>query len=194
MISAVLLLLLPVFCFGGEVVITELPANSEYMLGQAGKSCREACEAVGKTCNIDARLAVSSQAMVENAFKTGLGIDCDRVREDTKGPYYYRSSKGQNWCYYKSVNAEDYDCDIRQQFGQHLCVCDTPGTKTCVHPEEEHELEVNADGFIAELNQCHFDVASDCACMEQCQQDEYHLSFEWKEGEAPNCCCYVQNA
>lgn len=61
----------------------------------------------------------------------------------------------------------------------------------CVNPEEDHILHSDENGVFAELNQCHFDIENSCACQAECQQDEWHLSFEWKEGESPNCCCYV---
>lgn len=84
---------------------------------------------------------------------------------------------------------------------QFISVCSRTNPKnlvdpnmSCVFEEEEHEIVSDANGVFQELNECHFDMADSCACRDRCQEDDYHLSFQWKPDEAPNCCCYVFNS
>lgn len=186
MIRAAFLLLLP-----------SALASIKYVMTGDDESCTSACQGQGMTCNQEGirqlKLATDTQAKAKALFDD-LGINCDGFFANEWAPFHSFSS-----CFYLDkteylkLSIEDQaDCDSHDLGNEFVCACDAPAAAaSCVDPAENHELEVDANGIVAELNQCHFDVASDCACMEECQKDDYHLSFEWKEGEAPNCCCYV---
>lgn len=67
------------------------------------------------------------------------------------------------------------------------------GNDVCLAEGDDHVIKAGPDGQVAELGQCYFGMVDSCSCRNKCQEDQWHLSFEWKEGEAPNCCCYVTN-
>jgi len=163
-------------------------ASAEYLMA-IHESCKKTCEDYDMECNKKDLAAVDSAEKLAAIYDEFGMQSCDQYEESPMGPSWLEASEEDAiFCHYMAPGVEP-DCEYNASPAIGLCACAPP---SCVNPEEEHELEADADGIIAELNQCHFDVEYDCDCMELCQQDDYHLSFEWKEGESPNCCCYVE--
>jgi len=90
----------------------------------------------------------------------------------------------------KCIDISNQDTDLRRMTCSVNGFCKEEETN-CVLPEEEHVIHSDGNGYFAEKSMCHFGLPNSCACAAECQNEDDHLSFQWLEGESPNCCCYV---
>jgi len=173
------------------LLLPAMAMATNWVLGPTGKSCAFTCGEFNQLCDKDARNSLDTKAKAVAVY-SDLKLTCTFYGADTRGPFQFDHGRGMYECQF-ATKGLNLDCDqVADVSAANLCACVDPApAKTCVHPEEEHQVYSDSNGIVHELNQCYFDMTSDCACMERCQEDDDHLSFEWKEGENPNCCCYV---